>query len=99
MVEKLTPLATQLTRSGVPVYSVNSRSHTQVPDRVLITPDSFRVDVRILRVAGPKADFRTATAQGITPIPATFSRFAGTAQSLSMSRAMRGSSRKPSRDG
>jgi len=68
MVEKLTPLSAHLTRSGVPVYSVNSRSHTQVPDGALMLPTGIRVDVRVLRRVGRMADIRT----GSTPIPATF---------------------------
>ena len=53
MGEKLTPLTAHLTRSGVPVYLVNSRSHTQVADRVFMARAVIRVDLGIVRSRRP----------------------------------------------
>ena len=58
-------------------------------------PGGIGVDVRILRRVGRMADIRT----GLTPIPATVGSASDIAQSLSISRVMRDSSRKFLRDG
>ena len=95
MIEKLTPLSAHLTRRGVPVFLANSRTHTQEPERVLVLARGIAVDLGVLRLIGGMADVRAGT----IPIRATPGRFAGTAQSLSISRVMRESSRMLSRDG
>ena len=94
MGEKLTPLQAHLMRRRVPVYPVNSRSHTQVANRVLLARVGVRVDVGIVWTPALMACHST----GATPIPATFGCLR-TAQSLNISRAMRESSRYSLRAG
>ena len=91
MSEKLTPVTAHLTRSGVPVYLVNSHSHTQVVHRTCSRPLDVGIERSSARMSGSRP--------GATPIPATLRLVAVTAQTLNISRAMRESSRKSLRAG
>src|SRR6478735_4219284 len=63
MSEKLTPLMAHLTRRRVPVYLVNSHSHTRVVHRTRSRPSDVGIERRSARMSG--------TRPGATPIPAT----------------------------
>ena len=93
MSEKLTPVTAHLTRSGVPVYLVNSHSHTQVVHRTWLAAP---LDVGIERISARMSGCRRT---GRRPSQQRCWLIAVTAQTLNISRAMRESSRKSLRAG
>jgi len=91
MIEKLTPGTAHLTRSGVPVYLVNSHSHMQAVHRTCSRPLDVGIERSSARMSGsrPMGDAH----------PSNAAADCGHAQTLNISRAMRESWRKSLRAG